>query len=443
MKSTDAPSKQAVPFGTNGPREAITPTTPSGSNQASYDQGFPPITMTLKSAGGLPPKGQDMNQILFEQSSFSRFFSAGGGYQYDSSFSSAIGGYPLAARIPNSTGTGFWLNTVEDNQVNPENSTAALTGWVPFGFYGVTSITGLSGAGVTLSTLQAGRDRIVLSGSLTSNINLVVPAWIKKWEVINNCTGQFSVTVKTPSGAGVAVPAGQNAILFGDGVNIVVGASPGSLLNAQVFTSSGVYTKTPGTKKIIVKMVGGGGGGGGTVPTNSSQIASGAGGNSGTYSESGLIDATSITTVNFTVGSAGAGQAGANGANGGASTFGPYLTAPGGAGGGFGAAGSAGTVGPDQVPGAGGYGSSMMFSYPGSGGTGSFNISVVSAGIKSGRGGDSPFGMGGGGINGTTSPRNGTGYGSGGGGNAAGPGANSSFAGGSGAGGLIIVEEYA
>jgi hypothetical protein len=49
-------------------------TTPAGSNQASYDVGFPAITMPLKSAGGLPPKGQDMNQILYELSSIGRWF---------------------------------------------------------------------------------------------------------------------------------------------------------------------------------------------------------------------------------------------------------------------------------------------------------------------------------------------------------------------------------
>lgn len=220
MKSTDAPSKQAVPFGTNGPREAITPTTPSGSNQASYDQGFPPITMTLKSAGGLPPKGQDMNQILFEQSSFNRYFSAGGGYVYDSTFSTAVGGYPLSARIPNSTGTGFWFNTVEDNQANPENSTAALSGWVPIGSYGVTSITGLSSASVTLTTLQASKDRVNLSGNLTANINIVVPAWVKYWQIYNGCSGSFSLTVKTPSGSGVVIPQGYTYFVFCDGVNV-------------------------------------------------------------------------------------------------------------------------------------------------------------------------------------------------------------------------------
>jgi hypothetical protein len=74
MNRTDAPKKQPVPFSVNGPREDLLSTTPAGSNQASYDVGFPAITMLLKSAGGLPPKGQDMNQILYELSSIGRWF---------------------------------------------------------------------------------------------------------------------------------------------------------------------------------------------------------------------------------------------------------------------------------------------------------------------------------------------------------------------------------
>ena len=224
MKSTDAPSKQAVPFGSNGPREAITATTPSGSNQASYDQGFPPITMTLKSAGGLPPKGQDMNQILFEQSSFSRFFSAGGGYPFDATFAAAISGYPKGAIVPFSDFTGSWLNLSDDNSINPENPTASLTGWIPAERYGVTSITGLAASGVTVGTKDAARDRIILSGNLTANVNVVLPAWVKYWQITNNCTGSFSVTVKTAAGSGAVVPNGYTYGVFGDGVNISLDA---------------------------------------------------------------------------------------------------------------------------------------------------------------------------------------------------------------------------
>lgn len=442
MKSTDAPSKQAVPFGSNGPREAITATTPSGSNQASYDQGFPPITMTLKSAGGLPPKGQDMNQILFEQSSFNRYFSSGGGYQYDSSFSSAIGGYPAGARIPNSTNTGFWLNTVDDNSADPENSTAALTGWVPSGFYGVTSITGLAGYGVTLSTLQAGRDRIVLSGSLTSSINLVVPAWIKKWEVINNCTGQFSVTVKTPSGSGVAVPAGSTATLFGDGVNITTGYAPGTLLNVQRFTASGAYTPTVGTKKIVVEVQAAGGGGGRTGYTATDKVSIATGGGGGGYAKSQLLVSDITAPLALTVGTGGAvgTTSPGNGTKGGDSTFGSLITCTGGTGG----YGQAQAVPPLSCTGqlGGSATGGNLLNIPGCSSGGGNSPSLTSSLVSNG--GDSVLGAGG--FSPTNTNVNGgdaRGYGAGGGGcnSAAQP--SASFVGGKGSDGIIIVWEYA
>ncbi|MFZ4835750.1 gp53-like domain-containing protein [Rouxiella sp. Mn2063] len=126
MKRIDAPKKQPVPFGINGQRESLLPTTPAGDNTASYDVGFPPVTMILKAAGGLPPKGQDMNQILYELSALSRWFSSGAISSYDASFSSSIGGYPRGAIVIGDDGITRYLNSVDDNTTNPNSGGA---GW--------------------------------------------------------------------------------------------------------------------------------------------------------------------------------------------------------------------------------------------------------------------------------------------------------------------------
>ncbi|EPN8209652.1 hypothetical protein ACT3PL_004480, partial [Yersinia enterocolitica] len=221
MNRTDDPKKQPIPFGVNGPREDIGPTTPTGDNSASYNSGFPPITMLLKAAGGLPPKGQDMNQILYELSSLARWASAGALNVFDSTFSSSISGYPKGAVLSNSTFTGCWLNTTDANTANPENTDGTLTGWVPAFTYGTTAVTGLAAANVTLTALQAANERITLAGVLTANINLIFPSWRKEWVVVNNCTGSFSVTCKTPGGTGIAVAAGGAVRIIGDGTNII------------------------------------------------------------------------------------------------------------------------------------------------------------------------------------------------------------------------------
>lgn len=226
MNRTDDPKKQPVPFGVNGPREDIIPTTPTGDNSASYNSGFPPITMLLKAAGGLPPKGQDMNQILYELSSLARWTSAGALNVFDSTFGTAISGYPKGAVLSNSTFTGCWLNTLDANTTNPENTNGTLTGWVPAFTYGTTDVTGLAAASVTLTALQAANERITLAGVLTANINLIFPAWRKEWVVVNNCTGAFTVTCKTPSGTGITVPTGATIRIIGDGTNIISNESP-------------------------------------------------------------------------------------------------------------------------------------------------------------------------------------------------------------------------
>lgn len=126
MNRTDAPAKQGKPFGINGQREPLLPTTPAGDNTASYEQGFPPITMILKSAGGLPPKGQDMNQILYELSSLCRWFSAGALNTYDSAFATAIGGYPAGAFVLGDDLKTVYRCTTNANLSNPNSVT---TGW--------------------------------------------------------------------------------------------------------------------------------------------------------------------------------------------------------------------------------------------------------------------------------------------------------------------------
>ncbi|MDM2751414.1 hypothetical protein OGY07_18995 [Citrobacter sp. Cs237] len=127
MNRTDAPEKQPKPFGINGQRDAILPTTPSGDNAASYESGFPPITMTLKTAGGKPPKGQNMNQILYELSALGRWSSTGALNTFDSAFAASIGGYPSGAFVLGNDLKTIYRCTIDGNTADPNSIT---TGWV-------------------------------------------------------------------------------------------------------------------------------------------------------------------------------------------------------------------------------------------------------------------------------------------------------------------------
>ncbi|WP_159124736.1 glycine-rich domain-containing protein [Enterobacter roggenkampii] len=452
MNRSDAPSKKSVPFGINGPREAILDTTPAGNNQASYDSGFPPITMILKSAGGLPPKGEDFNQILYELATDARWGQAGGGYQYDSAFSTGISGYPIGSILQNSTGDGTWINTTDGNTNNPEVATASpLTGWIPLDSNGYTTKSGLTNANVTLTTLEASRERIILSGTLTANINLIVPAWSKKWTVVNNCSGSFSVTIKTTSGTGISIPAGMTAYVVGDGTNIIqdtnlLGIS-GRFINTQIFTSSGTYTPSAGTKKIKVYATGGGGGGGGSAATDSTTRSCGGGGGAGSTVIS-VYNISDITTpVSITIGSggsagAGGGSAGGLGGTGGSTTFGSLITATGATGGGGGGqATDSGSIVNANGGAISGSTAGNIVTARGSSGLPGITSNV---GNVSGAGGSSFFCGGGNPISSATSTNGDNGInGSGGSGGMSMKSTAVGKSGGVGGSGIVIIEEYA
>ncbi|ELI9242623.1 TPA: phage tail protein [Escherichia coli] len=202
----------------------------------------------------------------------------------------------------------------------------------------------------------------------------------------------------------------------------------GRLVNTRVFTSSGTYTPTPGTKRIRVTITGGGGGGGGCKAISNNETFFGAGGGAG-----GTIISIMTPTQNsypVTIGAGGAGGVSATyGINGGNSVF-ASLIAPGGAGGGK--SGVTNTNGGNGgVPSTG-----DINIIGGCGGDGqSGNISV------SGEGGTSYWG--GGGRAGAGGGVSGKAYGSGGGGAYDAGYSGTSMTGGKGAAGICIIEEFA
>lgn len=99
------------------------------------------------------------------------------------------------------------------------------------------------------------------------------------------------------------------------------------LINVQLITASGTYTKTTGARRALVFATGGGGGGGGSGPGGTGG-GGGAGGTAIAFS-----DLTGVSTVTCTIGAGGAGNSGANGASGGATSFGSLAVATGGVGG--------------------------------------------------------------------------------------------------------------
>lgn len=80
----------------------------------------------------------------------------------------------------------------------------------------------VGGAGdYILAGVQLNRISYNLTGVLTNNRNIIVPATVQQYWVQNNTTGAFDLTVKTAAGTGVTVPQGSSAIVFCDGTNVI------------------------------------------------------------------------------------------------------------------------------------------------------------------------------------------------------------------------------
>ncbi|EBJ4878679.1 tail fiber protein [Salmonella enterica] len=131
MKLNDKPRQLAVPFASTGdknniPDKATQQTKESGN--AAYDSGFPPVTMTPISAGGIPPHGKDFNGLMHDITAAIRYVQAGGLYTYNADFAGAIGGYAKDAILAGVSTTAVWLNTIDDNLTDPEGADSA--GWV-------------------------------------------------------------------------------------------------------------------------------------------------------------------------------------------------------------------------------------------------------------------------------------------------------------------------
>lgn len=442
MQLSNAPGKLLLPFANAGAKNSIPVASQIGitAGAASLTDGFPPLTRTPIAAGGVPPSGLDMNGILYALSAALRWANAGGGYVYDGTFAadSNVNGYPKGARVLRSDGAGYWLNTIDGNTVDPESVTvnaAQVAGWVPDLTNGVAAVT-MTSANVTLAPMQYGKPIVVLSGTLTANLNLIFPNLVGEWAIINNCTGSFSITAKTSAGSGLTIPAGGNALIYGDGTNI---ASLVASKGVQRFTTNGSFTVPANVTAIYVTAsAGGGGGGGGGGTTTASGGGCGAGGTSGQSLIRQSYTVKPGNVIAITVGGAGSGGAGgASGSNGTAGTaggntvIGSLATLTGGGGGGAGS-GSTGSIAAGGAPNATGG------AQGGGGGDGG-------NGAVGGSGGASPFagsGLGGragsgGGIAGGAASGYGSGGGGGGGAYQIAGGGNT---GGNGFAGIVIIE---
>lgn len=265
---------------------------------------------------------------------------------------------------------------------------------------------------------------------------------VAKSEELNTVWRQSS-TMAAVLGQFLANKTGQDVLdngnveaLLGQLESAIFSASPGRLINIQTFTSSGTYTPTPGTKRILVEVQGAGGGGAGTSAANSTQASLGSGGSGGGYAKSNLPVA-SVSGASIVIGSPGIGGSGTSGSDGGNTSVGALITANGGQGGYFQTAATP-PFGATGVTGSTATGGNIV-NIPGNSSAHSLAPTINSC--YASNGGGSVLGVGGFGTGNVNTPgRDAGGYGGGGGGAVSQNGA--AQRGGNGSGGIVIIWEF-
>ena len=113
-----------IPFCNTGNKNAIQLTQQAGQDpeDATYQEGFPPVTMLNEDAGGLPPKGLDFNGIFYELSSPIAHYCRGDRIQFDATYAAAIGGYAKGWIVASNDYQKDYISLVDNNLADPNGT---------------------------------------------------------------------------------------------------------------------------------------------------------------------------------------------------------------------------------------------------------------------------------------------------------------------------------
>ena len=101
--------------------------------KSSYTDGVPPLCMASLVAGGVPPSGPEANGILYNATAHLLLQNSGGRYRFDSTISSALGGYPAGAVLQSNDGLNEYVNTVDGNTIDFNSNPASIgSTWLPY-----------------------------------------------------------------------------------------------------------------------------------------------------------------------------------------------------------------------------------------------------------------------------------------------------------------------
>lgn len=141
------------PFASGGQAQAPIPENATGTNRASWQEGWPEITSTPVSEGGRPPVRLDFNGAIQALSAFAYALQNGQYFTFNQAVSDKIGGYPKGAVLWASVNgqPAYLVASVMDNNTN--SNLTDTTAWQPltinpYGFAMLGTLTDVQAAQV-------------------------------------------------------------------------------------------------------------------------------------------------------------------------------------------------------------------------------------------------------------------------------------------------------
>lgn len=191
------PTLVTTPFAENGDKNIIPQSIGQNPQNATQDEGFPEITQIPIGSGGIPPERKDFNGILNLYGQHVVHLNKGLPYEFSAAFATAIGGYPMHARIM--LDNGDMVRNVIANNINNPNSN--MDGWESIETITVNSVSELldltpqdgmivsvlsyNAPNFSLNNPYVGGDNFIFNQDFisTNNYGTIINGWIRLREI--------------------------------------------------------------------------------------------------------------------------------------------------------------------------------------------------------------------------------------------------------------------
>lgn len=139
-----------IPFAENGLKNPIQKQLQPSQDpeSATWDKGWPQITMVPKEDGGLAPKGQDFNGIFNTLSQHAIHRQNGEQVKFSQDVASEFGGYAVGAIVQSDDGLRHYRSLINNNTFNP-NTQSIVNRWQIYAGMGSVSTATSTTAGIT------------------------------------------------------------------------------------------------------------------------------------------------------------------------------------------------------------------------------------------------------------------------------------------------------